>query len=344
MNNQLSKLQQKPKTQSFRPVTIKLSQEQQFVKRINKRNDENDERNGEGDERNDAKQFTTIKPQIIDRSATNMNRNELLKKFTLSQKTLPLPSKKITNTLYQQPINITPNITTDEIQKKDEVLSDIIETLENSRVIRTTKEDLKKEGENIQREYDIELEQKLQQDLPGEQDNQDDVIWKRDNSKISFFPESVDVSELPTIYETNEETQNDESNIDKETQNDESNIDKDINIKNKKISKAKQRQKQTKMNKDVEDDDEFPSSDTTNGMEKYKRMIYPNGGRDELHKHHSYYLNNRKYFINFINNIFLKYRDQLNSERSMINCENEITHNYNKCLPRFKNKLEMLVF
>jgi len=139
MNNQLEKLQQKPKVHSFRPVTIHL----------NKKNKLN----------NDTEK---VIQKIIDKTGENVDRNEMLKRFSLSK----IQAKKISETPKKIiEIEVNKPELSQEIEKKDKVLTSVIEALETSRIIRSSKEDLEKEGENIEREYDLELEQKIQQDI-----------------------------------------------------------------------------------------------------------------------------------------------------------------------------------
>ena len=331
MNNQLDKLQQKPKVHSFRPVTIHLNKKNKLNKELEK-----------------ERETGQVIQKIIDKTGENLDRNELLKRFSLSK----IQTKKITETPGKL---IEPEVNTaklsQEIKKKDDVLSSVIEALETSRVIRSSKEDLEKEGANIERDYDLELEQKIQQDIPGEQDKNEDVIWNTNSSKVTFFPkETPDV--LPTIYEEERETtqmkepedtkenpedekeptNNDMDDIigttsqEGEKVNDgvEENKEEEIEKPTKNVKKKVTRVKSTTRGSEVIDDDSIED------LEEYKKFLQPLGGVNEIQRHQSYYLNNRKYFLNFINNIFLKYRDQLNEERNMINCENIMSNNVRK--------------
>ena len=346
MNIQLEKLQRKPSVSSFQPVIIKLNKRDKLDELLTTTKiKSNDEKAKEG----------VTKQRILDKRNENVDRNELLKKFRPSQsrpvsQTTKRQSMITESEVIQPTISIPPP---NELEKKDEVLNEIIDSIERNRVQRITKEDLEYEKENIHRETELELEQKLQRDTPGEQDYTDDVVWKTDNAPISFFPETADTSILPTIYETVEEEEEEE---DKENELPISPEEEYINIdvigesvdktneplekedispnKEPSIKKARKtgvkksgvsRTKTTNPNSERGDEEGMDID-----LEEFKRMMVPLGGVEGVHRYQSYYLNNRKYFINFINNIFLKYRDQLNEERSMINCENIMSSNVRK--------------
>ena len=331
MNNQLEKLQQKPKVQPFRPVTIQL----------NKKNKLNTELEKE--------EHKEIKQKIIDKTNENIDRNELLKRFNLSKiqskrEGIPQVVEK-DNTIISK-LRDSNRELTKEIETNDKMLSDVREVIETSNVIRSSMDDLQKEGENIERDYDLEMEQKIQESNPGEQDSRDDVIWN--TNSISFFPKEVP-SVLPTIYEEvdtaniddTDETQEKPKKRQQPTNN---KIDdtirtplqegvegeeKEEDIRNDEESEMKKQPKTIKK-KVPRTRTETVHTDDTNDLEEYKQLLQPLGGMNEIQRHQSYYLSNRKYFLNFINNIFLKYRDQLNEERSMINCENIMSNNVRK--------------
>ena len=331
MNNQLEKLQQKPKVQPFRPVTIQL----------NKKNKLNTELEKE--------EHKEIKQKIIDKTNENIDRNELLKRFNLSKiqskrEGIPQVVEK-DNTIISK-LRDSNRELTKEIETNDKMLSDVREVIETSNVIRSSMDDLQKEGENIEREYDLEMEQKIQESNPGEQDSRDDVIWN--TNSISFFPKEVP-SVLPTIYEEvdtaniddTDETQEKPKKRQQPTNN---KIDdtirtplqegvegeeKEEDIRNNEESEMKKQPKTIKK-KVPRTRTETVHTDDTDDLEEYKQLLQPLGGMNEIQRHQSYYLSNRKYFLNFINNIFLKYRDQLNEERSMINCENIMSNNVRK--------------
>jgi hypothetical protein len=196
MNNQLEKLQQKPKVQPFRPVTIQLNKKNKLNTELEK----------------DEKKEKIITQKIIDKTNNNIDRNELLKRFNISKiqskKKLEIPQVVEKDNTILSKLRESNRELTKEIEINDKMLSDVKEVIETSNVIRSSLDDLQKEGENIEREYDLEMEQKIQADIPGEQDNQDDVIWN--TNSISFFPKDVpDV--LPTIYEEVETTAVDDS-------------------------------------------------------------------------------------------------------------------------------------
>ena len=331
MNNQLEKLQQKPKVHSFRPVTIHLNNKNKLNKDLEK-----------------EKEKERVTQKIIDKTGENLDRNELLKRFSLSK----IQPKKITESPGKW---IEPEVNTSklsqEIEKKDKILSSVIESLETSRVVRMSKEDLEKEGANIEREYDLELEQKIQQDIPGEQDKNEDVIWNTNSSKITFFPkESPTV--LPTIYEEQRETTQMEEpeNAEENPEEEKEPADKEMNDtigttsqEGKKVNDDVEEGKEEEIEKPTKNvkkkvtrvksatrGSEVVDDDSVEDLEEYKKFLQPLGGVNEIQRHQSYYLNNRKYFLNFINNIFLKYRDQLNEERNMINCENIMSNNVRK--------------
>ena len=344
MNIQLEKLQRKPSVSSFQPVIIKLNKRDKLDEMLtNTKIGSNDEKVKEN----------VIKQRILDKTNENVDRNELLKKFRPSQ-SRPVSQTNRRQRVINEMEVIQPTIPIPspiEIEKKDEVLNDIIDSIERNRVQRITKEDIEYERENIQREGELELEQKLQRDTPGEQEYTEDVMWKTDNAPISFFPESVDTSTLPTIYETpdeDEETEeelpipipieeyinndNNEESVNKNTEplhQENISANKEPSVKNAKKSGVKKSGiSRTKTSKPLGERYDEQGMDTD--LEEFKRMMIPLGGVEGVQRYQSYYLNNRKYFINFINNIFLKYRDQLNEERSMINCENIMSSNVSK--------------
>ena len=341
MNNQLEKLQQKPKVQPFRPVTIQLGKK-------NKLNTELDK-----EEAKEVKEKVIIQ-KIIDKTNDNIDRNELLKRFNLSKS----HQKKVASTqVYEKDNTILSKLKDDnrvlreEIELNDKMLSDVREVIETSNVIRSSKDDLIKEGDNIEREYDLEMEQRIQANTPGEQDKKDDVIWN--TNSISFFPKDGPHI-LPTIYEEVDTTNMDEpdepqENPKKQKQGTNKKVD-DI------ISPTPQEGDDIKEKDDGKNDDDDGEvkkkpktikkkvprgrgetsegvrvhTDNTDDLDEYKQLLQPLGGVNEIQRHQSYYLSNRKYFLNFINNIFLKYRDQLNEERNMINCENIMSNNVRK--------------
>jgi hypothetical protein len=338
MNNQLEKLQQKPRVRPFRPVTIQLNKKNKLNTELSK---------------DDAKE-KNFTQKIIDKTNDNIDRTELLKRFNLSKnqtkKKIETPQVIERDNTIISKLKENGNELTKEIEENDKLLSSVREIIETSNVIRSSKEDIEKEGENIEREYDLEMEQKIQTDNPGEQDNRDDVIWN--TNSISFFPKDVpDV--LPTIYEeeethitkpndtqekpkkhqqtTNKKVNNKirttlqegDENVeeeDNEHKNEDNEMDKQPKTNVKKVLRG--RSKTTEGN--------MVNINDTNDLEEYKQFLQPLGGINEIQRHQSYYLSNRKYFLNFINNIFLKYRDQLNEERSMINCENIMSNNVRK--------------
>jgi hypothetical protein len=342
MNNQLEKLQQKPNVRPFRPVTIQLDKKNGLNTGLEK----------------DVDKERVITQKIIDKTNDNIDRNELLKRFNLSR--IQAKKKIETTQVVEKDNTILSKIKEGsrdlrkDIETNDNLLTDVREIIETSNVIRSSIDDLKKEGENIEREYDLEMEQKIQSNNPGEQDKKDDVIWN--TNSISFFPKDVP-EVLPTIYEEVEPTHMDEAddpqekpkknqqttntnindtvgttqqedNIEQEDKSNESNVNKDNedtvkkqpNVVKKKVARSRA---ETSEGTTVRDDNTYD-------LEEYKQFLQPLGGINEIQRHQSYYLNNRKYFINFINNIFLKYRDQLNEERSMINCENIMSNNVRK--------------
>jgi hypothetical protein len=331
MNNQLEKLQQKPKVQPFRPVTIQL----------NKKNKLNTEL--EKEERKEK----MITQKIIDKTNDNIDRNELLKRFNLSKiqqkRVLETPQVVEKDNTIISKLRDSNRELTKEIEKNDKMLSDVREVIETSNVIRSSLDDIEKEGENIEREYDLEMEQKIQADIPGEQDKQDDVIWN--TNSISFFPKDVpDV--LPTIYEevesaTIDETDQPQEEPKKRQQPTNKKINDTIRAQPQEGEEGKEKEKEgeegemkkqpkTVKKKVPRDNSETGDTDNTDDLDEYKQFLQPLGGVNEIQRHQSYYLSNRKYFLNFINNIFLKYRDQLNEERSMINCENIMSNNVRK--------------
>lgn len=338
MNNQLEKLQQKPRVRPFRPVTIQLNKKNKLNTELSK--DEAKEK------------FVTQK--IIDKTNDNIDRTELLKRFNLSKnqtkkKIEPPQVVERDNTIISK-LKENGNELTKEIEENDKLLSSVREIIETSNVIRSSKEDIEKEGENIEREYDLEMEQKIQANNPGEQDNRDDVIWN--TNSISFFPKEVpDV--LPTIYEeeethitkpndTQEKPKKQQQTTNKKVNNkirttlqegDENVEEKDDEHKNEDNEMDKQPKTNVKKvlrGRSKTSEGYTINIDETNDLEEYKQFLQPLGGINEIQRHQSYYLSNRKYFLNFINNIFLKYRDQLNEERSMINCENIMSNNVRK--------------
>jgi len=283
MNNQLEKLQQKPKVQAFRPVTIHLDNKNKLNKELAKEDNKK------------------VVQKIIDKTNNNIDRSELLKRFNLAR-TQPKNIVEKDNTIISK-MKESNNDLRGEIEANDKLLSEVRESIETSNVIRSSMEDLEKEGENIEREYDLEMEQKLQANNTGEHDNQEDVIWDKNKNSIKFFPQ--------TIYEEGE----DDNQENKNTEED--------------IGPEKVKTKIKKPTKSVKKKEGSENNDTYD-LEEYKQLLKPLGGDNEIQRHQSYYLNNRKYFLNFINNIFLKYRDQLNEERSMINCENIMSNNVRK--------------
>jgi hypothetical protein len=340
MNNILEKLQQKPKVQSFRPVTIQLDKK-------NKLNTES---------KKDESKEKMITQKIIDKTNDNIDRNELLKRFNLTktQSKIKLETPQVVekdNTIISNLRDSNRELIR-EIKENDKKLSEVREVIETSNVIRSSLDDLKKEGENIEREYDLEMEQKIQADIPGEQDRQDDVIWN--TNSISFFPKNVpDV--LPTIYEELEpttvvdetenpqekpkrrhETTNNKINdtIRAPSQKGEYSKEDESDIHDSQESEIKKQPKTIKKkvgrSRGETGEGDAIHTDNTDDLEEYKQFLQPLGGVNEIQRHQSYYLSNRKYFLNFINNIFLKYRDQLNEERSMINCENIMSNNVRK--------------
>ena len=122
MNNQLEKLQQKPKVQPFRPVTVQL----------NKKNKLNTELEKE--------EIKETKQKIIDKTNDNIDRNELLKRFNLSKnqskkKEVPRVVEKnntIISKLRESNRELIKNIETN-----DKLLSDVREVIETSNVIRS---------------------------------------------------------------------------------------------------------------------------------------------------------------------------------------------------------------
>jgi hypothetical protein len=154
-----------------------------------------------------------ITQKIIDKTNDNIDRNELLKRFNLSK--IQTNQKLETPLVVEKDNTILSKIKEGsidlrkEIEINDKLLSDVRDIIETSNVIRSSKDDLKKEGENIEREYDLEMEQKIQANVQGEQDKKDDVIWN--TNSISFFPKEVP-EVLPTIYEEVETTHMDEAN------------------------------------------------------------------------------------------------------------------------------------
>jgi hypothetical protein len=331
MNNQLEKLQQKPNVRPFRPVTIQIDKRNRLNVELDK----------------DSARERVITQKIVDKTNTNIDRNELLKRFNLS-KIQPQPQQKQTQKVEVSQV-IEKKSSDDlrkEIETNDKLLTDVREIIETSNVIRSSLEDLEKEGENIEREYDLEMEQKIQANIPGEQDKKDDVIWN--TNSISFFPKDIP-NVLPTIYEEVETTDMDEpndtqENPKKQQQTTYKNINDKIGQKGDdkedgegnddsnatKSDKNEMKKQPGVIKKRVPKSKGETNNDETYDLEEYKQFLQPLGGINEIQRHQSYYLSNRKYFINFINNIFLKYRDQLNEERSMINCENIMSNNVRK--------------
>lgn len=339
MNNQLEKLQQKPKVQPFRPVTIQLNKKNKLNTELEK----------------DEKKEKIITQKIIDKTNNNIDRNELLKRFNLSKiqskKNLEIPQVVEKDNTILSKLRESNRELTKEIEINDKMLSDVKEVIETSNVIRSSLDDLQKEGENIEREYDLEMEQKIQADIPGEQDKQDDVIWN--TNSISFFPKDVP-SVLPTIYEEVETAAVDDSDEPQEKpekrhqttnkkindtigtppQEGEEGNEKEDDIHKDEESEMKKQPKTIKKkvprSRGETGEGQSIHTDNTDDLDEYKQLLQPLGGVNEIQRHQSYYLSNRKYFLNFINNIFLKYRDQLNEERSMINCENIMSNNVRK--------------
>lgn len=332
MNNQLEKLQQKPTVRPFRPVTIQLDKKNKLNRELEK----------------DIAKEKKFTQKIIDKTNENIDRSELLKRFNLSKnqtkKNIETPRVFERDNTIISKLKENNHEITKEIETNDKLLSTVREIIETSNVIRLSKDDIRKEGENIEREYDLEMEQKIQRDIPGEQDKQDDVIWN--TNSISFFPKD-DPGVLPTIYEEVETTYVNESDGPKETPNKQQSANKKINEtigtiheegdKNQEKDESIDIEKQSKIIKKKvprgrsgTQERETINTDNLHDLEEYKQFLQPLGGINEIQRHQSYYLSNRKYFLNFINNIFLKYRDQLNEERSMINCENIMSNNVRK--------------
>jgi hypothetical protein len=131
MNNQLEKLQQKPIVRPFRPVTIQIDKR-------NKLNVELDK---------NAARERVITQKIVDKTNTNIDRNELLKRFNLS-KIQPQPQQKQTQKVEVSQV-IEKKSNDDlrkEIETNDKLLTDVREIIETSNVIRSSLEDLEKEG------------------------------------------------------------------------------------------------------------------------------------------------------------------------------------------------------
>ena len=336
MNNQLEKLQQKPNVRPFRPVTIQLDKKNRLNTGLEK----------------DAVKERIITQKIIDKTNDNIDRNELLKRFNLSKiqakKNLEMSQVVEKDNTILSKIKEGSRDLRKEIEANDNLLTDVREIIETSNVIRSSIDDLKKEGENIEREYDLEMEQKIQANNPGEQDKKDDVIWN--TNSISFFPKDAP-GVLPTIYEEVEPTHMDEADEADDPQekpkkrqqttnkniNDtigtiqqEDNVEEENESEVNKDNEDKMKKQPKIVKKRVARSRAETSEDNTYDLEEYKQFLQPLGGINEIQRHQSYYLSNRKYFINFINNIFLKYRDQLNEERSMINCENIMSNNVRK--------------
>ena len=171
MNNQLEKLQQKPKVQPFRPVTIQLNKKNKLNTELEK----------------DEKKEKIITQKIIDKTNNNIDRNELLKRFNLSKiqskKKLEIPQVVEKDNTILSKLRESNRELTKEIEINDKMLSDVKEVIETSNVIRSSLDDLQKEVNDYVRNDAGKVQNALDNNTQALKDLREIIIMSKSTRK-----------------------------------------------------------------------------------------------------------------------------------------------------------------